>query len=247
MVGYTELYFKFNKNKDVITKNLHDKVNGFIQNIVNKERHDGFSEYSVSQLQGGYFDGKNIQYPKGAVLVFRTHNNEILNRVLTNCRTYKQEDLRIHDMPLIEISQKFITLKEGDELLIQRLALKDKMKDILITCNDYDNKDEYIDLLTEHCKSKLKHYVETSELTEEQVSSILIKPFKSEYWKTSQVSFHQESQSFPTSNIKITLEGDIDAKMILIQNGFGISTGYGCGSVKIGKNTVNNIKNLLNY
>ena len=237
-----ELYFKFDANTEKFTTSPHDYVNSFIQKIVKK--HDQFSEYSVSQLQGGKLDENGlIQFPNGAVLVFRSANDMIYREVNTNL--YQTRDvLTIQTMKLKEISTRFMSFND-DVILIDRLALKNE-NDKYITYKNYQDLNDFVELLTNHCKRKLKHY----NISTHDIDTFKIIPVKVNDgdWSTSYVKIHEtknKKQGFVTSNIKVKIEGEKHIKRILIKNGFGMLTGYGCGFAKQ-YNTILNIKEINN-
>lgn len=235
-----ELYFKFGANTKKFTTSPHDYVNGFIQKII--QQHNQFSEYSVSQLQGGILDENGlIQYPNGAVLVLRSANDMIYQEVIKNINQ-TQDVLTIQTMQLKEISTRFMSFNQ-DEISIDRLALKNE-NDKLITYKDYTNLNDFVNLLTNHCKTKLKHY----NLSPEDIETLKIIPINVNRWKTCYVKIHEtknKKQGFITSNIRVKIEGEKQVKRILLKNGFGVLTGYGCGFAKQ-YNTILNIKEINN-
>ena len=214
-------------------------VNGFVHRMLGKANsyHDRFNEYSVSNLFGGVLTEKGMTYPNGGHFYLSSVNDTLMMTFLSNLSS--TEDGRISTMTyksfdIVEFvpnglngNAEGIRCKYSYDIIhVNNIFFKTKDRKYIL----FDD-DDFITLLTKHCKDKLSKLGQG--FSDRDIEGLVIKPFHFENGKRKFFKLKNELNAIPTSSVMLYVTGNPNMRKKLYEMGFGLSTGCGFGSVEI--------------
>lgn len=214
------------EGKDVLDQSkTFKKVNGFVNTCLgeNNKYHGNFSNYSVSRLLGGKYDGNNIVFDNGAYITISSNEDEFIINLVRRLSTSRRKlcigNLLFIDYELYEesVGKYFDVIRTTSPI---RLTLKEQG---FVTVKDTN----FIDTLTNKSVKKLIH----NGLDEGVANTLKFELFHPE--KAHTRFYNIDGAKNITSNVMLVVRGKEEARRKLYNLGLGSSTGFGFGSVTV--------------
>lgn len=206
-------------NQYIITSFFH-KVMGNDNSL-----HDSFSEYAVSEIQGGKLANNCINYIDGGFVHISSPSTTILDNILLNI--YGHMNKEIYDnsgIYLRGISISDFTVGSRYDIIQTTSPIRLKNKDGKeITFKD----EEFIHLLNEKMKAKLHKFDNDLNL-----NGFNLEVYKIENAKQKMISVKKGVYT-KCSYMRFVVKGTMETRRIAYLLGLGQSTGCGFGSIKV--------------
>lgn len=219
------LKIKFESITSPFTKPSEDYIVGCVQTLFGEENkyHDSFSNYNVSGLLGGKVqDDGSMTYPDGCYFLFSSTDEELISKVVNNL-FLKKTDLYLREASFEGFEMVFDDINRDYDIVntISPILLKKDKR--YLTFNDED----FLEYLTLQCKKKLQY----EGISDKEISKFSIEPF---HFENGAVKYtKRKNYALPASNIMLLVKGSPKCRKIIYENGFGNSTGYCYGTIKI--------------
>lgn len=200
------------------------KVNGFINKLFGKNNtyHGKFSNYSVSRLQNGIFIGNKVIFTNGAFLIISSNDNGLIDVLISGIMKNK-DNLKISKLIFESFDCFEFNIHDGYDLVRTTSPIRLCNKYKFITFKD----DDFIPYLTEKSIKKLIH----NGLNENCAKTLKLELFHAENAKT--YFYNINGAKNICSQVMLIVKGNKEARKAMYELGFGSSTGFGFGSVKI--------------
>lgn len=202
-------------------------ITSFFHKVIGTENqlHNSFSDYSISEIQGGKLYNDTITYEKGGFVHISAPSTEMLDKFLLNIYTHFNKEIYSNSGIYLR-AINFTDFKVGEYFdkvqTVSPIRLKNK-EDKEITFQDED----FMDLLNEKMRKKLKRFDANINL-----NRFKIEAFKVENAKQKSVSVKKGVYT-KCSYMRFIVRGTMETRRIAYLLGFGQSTGCGFGSIKV--------------
>lgn len=211
----------FSKPTVNITINNQKMLNSYIHRCLgkNNEYHNSFSDYAISSLQGGTAtkDGF-LLFNQNPYIIVSSNNFNFISKLINGVQ-FSGEEMCSMKYDRMEI-EEYKTHNYFDKIVtISPILLKDK-SNRKITIND----DEWVNTLTNQCKSKLHHLGIDDDSFKIEIRNK--NKAKSKLIWVGDV-FN------PCSMVSLIVYGNKKTRLALYNVGLGNSTGSGFGTIKI--------------
>lgn len=216
----------FTKPNVNIPINNQKELNSFIHRCLGKDNkyHDTFSDYSISSLQGGKYDGNNsLIFTEEPYITVSSLNFEFIGKMMygvqfNNEKLFDMTVLRIEPLGEFNVRQYFDKVVTISPILLKNIDRKTKL-----TIKD----DLWLERLNEQSKNKLKYIG-----IEDETFHIEIR--NKEKAKTKNI--HVGEVFNPSTMISLEIYGKPNTRIALYNLGLGNSTGSGFGAIKVYEN-----------
>ena len=210
----------FNIPNTMIPINNQHEMNSYIHRCLGKDNqyHDTFSNYSISSLQGGKFNGNGLVFNENPYIQVASNDMNFISKFVNGAQFGGHE---VFDMKCIRVELCDFKVNDFyDKILtISPILLRDE-NDMKITFKN----PQWIERLNDLCKKKLAH----AGIVDETFKIELRQPEKAK------VKVVWVGDTFNHSTMtSLFVYGKPKTRKTLYNLGLGGSTGSGFGSIKI--------------
>ncbi|MGL5691371.1 MAG: CRISPR-associated endoribonuclease Cas6 [Bacteroidales bacterium] len=206
-------------NQYLVTKFIHTVFGD------NNDKHDTFSDYCVSGIQGGKMVGSGLMFEQGGYVTFSTPNMELLNSFIPNIlkyigkEIYKGSGIYFSNFTVTDytVGTYFDKLQTTSPIRLKNF------NDEEITFNN----EEFIEVLNEKMKAKLLKFNPEINLNRFGIEIFKVENAKEKYVSVKEGVYNKSSQ------LRLIVRGNMATRRIAYLLGFGQSTGCGFGSIKV--------------
>lgn len=210
-----------NPEKNVIPVRNQKELNSYIHKCIgiNNKYHDAFSNYSISSIQGGkIINGKELSFENSApYIVVTSQDMNFLNTLIGGVQKDKFTFFNMH-FKNIEVSDFYLNEYCDTVMTISPIIVKKNGYKITF------KHPEWVNILTEQLKSKLKHIGIEDDTLKIEIRNIN---------KAKEKMIWVGDVFNPCSYLSMKVYGKKKSRLAIYNMGFGGSTGSGFGTIKL--------------